>query len=363
MKVLSKAIQNQKSTTGEWQTCLQTQTLTSRHVPPIQKQEKKKPMLPPSTEPFSIDDWKEAAEAEILWVLKMVVSHYSFRSTSDLAELFQRIFKNCPVAKIFSIGYDKASYLLCFGIAPYYESQLLEELNESRSYCISFDESMNKDLQQNQMDIHVRYWDRKKNMVVTRYLTSEFLRHCSASDLKDKLMEAIKKLSFPKVQQISMDGPNVNLKLLKELKSEMQDENSAQLLATGTCGMHIVHNAIKCFMVATGWNLNNFLKAAHNLFKDSPARRNDFTSVSGNSTFPLKFCGHRWLENVPVAMRLLAIITDLKKYIEKAQTDKVMRRRVKGNCHFDTMVVFLSGSKSDLTAAKLHFFCRCCETS
>ena len=55
-------------------------------------------------------------------------------------------------------------------------------------------------------------------------------------------------------------------------------------------------------------------------------------------------------------MRLLAIITDLKKYIEKAQTDKVMRRRVKGNCHFDTMVVFLSGSKSDLTAAKLHFF-------
>ena len=139
----------------------------------------------------------------------------------------------------------------------------------------------------------------------------------------------------------------------------MYDEDSAQLLATGTCSMHIVHNAIKSFMASTGWDLEKFMKAAYKLFKDSPVKRADYTSASGSTSFPLKFCGQkifRWLENVPVAMRLIAIIKDLKKYVQKAQTDKVMRRRVKGNCRFDTVVVFLSDSRSGLTAAMLPFF-------
>ena len=37
------------------------------------------------------------------------------------------------------------------------------------------------------------------------------------------------------------------------------------------------------------------------LLRDSPARRDDFTTVTGNTLFPLKFWGTRWLEDVPVA--------------------------------------------------------------
>ena len=58
-----------------------------------------------------------------------------------------------------------------------------------------------------------------------------------------------------------MDG-HVNLKLLKDVKPEMCDEDSAQRLATGTCSMHIVHNTIKSFMASTGWDLEKFVKAA-----------------------------------------------------------------------------------------------------
>lgn len=163
-------------------------------------------------------------------------------------------------------------------------------------------------------------------------------------------------MSFPKIQQISMDGPNVNLKLLKDLKSDMFDQDDAQLLATGSCGLHIVHNAFRAAMASTEWELEKFLKAAYNIFKDSPARREDYVAVTGTTVLPLKFCGHRWLENVPVVERLITIMKELKMYVEKSQVDKCMRRRVKDNHSFDTLVVFLSGSKSDLTLARLHFF-------
>lgn len=119
-------------------------------------------------------------------VCKMVMNHLSFRSSSDLSKLFQAMFPDSEIAKEFSMGYDKARYLLCFGIAPYFESQLDENLQNCKSYSISFDESLNKDLQKNQMDIHVRFWDHQKDAVATRYLTSEFLGHGSASDLKEK---------------------------------------------------------------------------------------------------------------------------------------------------------------------------------
>ena len=49
--------------------------------------------------------------------------------------------------------YDKANYLVCFGLAPYSEEKLFDDLVECRIYSVSFDESLNKDVQENQMDI------------------------------------------------------------------------------------------------------------------------------------------------------------------------------------------------------------------
>ena len=46
------------------------------------------------------------------------------------------------------------------------------------------------------------------------------------------------------------------------------------------------------------------MRAAHGVFKKSPVRWADYLSANGieeryddSTFFPLKFCGHRWLEN------------------------------------------------------------------
>ncbi len=58
-----------------------------------------------------------------------------------------------------------------FGLAEHFMELLKKEV--SGCFVVLFDESLNKKTQQQQMDIHVRYW--KDNEVTTRYLGSEFL--------------------------------------------------------------------------------------------------------------------------------------------------------------------------------------------
>ena len=44
-------------------------------------------------------------------------------------------------------------------------------------------------------------------------------------------------------------------------------------------------------------------------------RRADFTTITGSSLFPKKFCQVRWVENVNVATRALEIIGNVTKYV------------------------------------------------
>ncbi|GFO32672.1 hypothetical protein PoB_005917700 [Plakobranchus ocellatus] len=59
----------------------------------------------------------------------------------------------------------------------------------------------------------------------------------------------------------------------------------------------------------SGLALGEFLRDLYTLFKKAPARKDDYFNAAGESTpkLPLKFCGHRWLENVPAAERALEI--------------------------------------------------------
>ena len=59
------------------------------------------------------------------------------------------------------------------------------------------------------------------------------------------------------------------------------------------------------------------MKSLHWLFKDTPARREDYEKVVNNShpQYPLKFCKTRWIENGPVVERAMVIFQDVQKYI------------------------------------------------
>lgn len=306
------------------------------------------------------DDEKGSAErAEVIWIFFMILNHFSFRSATGAANCFTAMFPDSAIAKAMSIGYDKARYVILFGLAPYFKEQLLRLLNDMRFFSVSFDESLNKVTQHSQMDLHVRFWQNDYNdaasepPVKTAYFDSQFLLSCKATDLLQSFLAALKDVPVAKVLQVGMDGPNVNLAFFKLLNAHVENSNDGRIIQCGSCSLHRVHGALKNGMKATGWDIEELLRSLHYLFKDSPARRNDFIGATGTHVFPLKFCACRWLENIPVVQRAVDIWPDLCTYVEAALQTKSMKTHINGNRHFELLQ---SSARSPLQTAKFQFF-------
>ena len=143
----------------------------------------------------------------------------------------------------FSCGRTKCSYIVNYGIAPYFLELLTDELKEASNFVALFDESYNYVTKKNQMDVHIRLWDKTTNKVVTRYFTSKFLGKTSAKDLIDSFISGISGLDKSKLIKVSSDGPNVNLAFLKNLEELRAEEEHPRLIDMGTCGLHVVHGS------------------------------------------------------------------------------------------------------------------------
>ncbi|CAN8021727.1 unnamed protein product [Ixodes persulcatus] len=233
------------------------------------------------------------------------------------------MFPDSEIAKAFSCGEKKSAYVVCHGLRPFFLSCLQRELEQSDGYTVLFDESLNGTLQRKQMDIHSRYWSTIPEHVTTRYYTSVFMGHSTAEDLQEKLLAALADLPLVKAVQLSMDGPNVNLKCFRGMQEYLRRNHQVQCLDLGTCGLHTIHNAYRAGLVASKWGLENLLSSLNAIFHDAPARREDFSTVTGQTTFPLNFAAHRWVENVPVIECAIALWGDVKRYLESAKKKEV----------------------------------------
>ena len=148
-----------------------------------------------------------------MWALEVIMSNYSYRSCASKSELFSVMFNDSNIAKDFSLGKTKLSYNICYGIAPHCRGMLIDCLKEVPFYSLSFDESYNNALKKGQMDLHVRYWEDTKNIVVTRYLDSSFMGKSSAQDVYTHFKLCAKSLEDAKYLPISSDGPNDELSI------------------------------------------------------------------------------------------------------------------------------------------------------
>jgi hypothetical protein len=260
-------------------------------------------------------------QAEIIWAMKLVTSLSSKYAFKDVSKIFQRMFPDSNIAKTVTLSNSKMAYLISFGLAPYFKQTLMSELSDTK-YAICFDEALNRISQRCQMDLVVRYWSKTSNQVCTRYLNSIFFGHSTANDLVKNFYEGIGQLDKTKLLQISMDGPNVNLKFLRSIQEDLNGEEDCHLLDLGTCGLHVVHGSFQTGHKSTKWDLNNIFRAMYQLFKNSPARRADFIDITGSNEFPLKFCQVRWLENISVAQRAIQAIPNIKKYVTNTTLPK-----------------------------------------
>jgi hypothetical protein len=286
-------------------------------------------------------------DSEIMWSLKVIMNHMSYNSCKNINEVFRLMFPDSAIAKKFALSPAKVAYTIVHGLAPYFSTELTKAIQESSSFVACFDEALNKVAQKGQMDIVVRFWDSSRNQVMTRYLTSVFLGHASAKDIEMKFTEGLSGLCLKKLIQISMDGPSVNWKFLETFAATTRPAVAdPQLLDLGSCGLHVIHGAFQSGHKAAGWTVNELLRSMYGLFKDSPARRADYISETGSTSFPKKFCQVRWVENSETANRAIEIFPHVRKYVEEAK--KLPNNTTCNNIR--------SACADPLAVAKLSFF-------
>ncbi|GBN95154.1 Uracil phosphoribosyltransferase [Araneus ventricosus] len=145
-----------------------------------------------------------------------------------------------------------------------------------------------------------------------------------------------------------MDGPFVNWKFYELLQNDLKNQHNFQILCLGSCGLHILNNSFKHREKATNWNINSILSSLYWLFKDAPVRREDLMKLSSSEKFPLKFCCHRWLENVPCAERAIEIWTDI--LAKMLQPFLVLYQS------YEPLVPFLAGDLFTLVKSMLEHF-------
>ena len=109
------------------------------------------------------------------------------------------MFPDSSIVKNFACGKTKCSYIVTYGLAPYFKSLLNDTISTLDCFVAMFDESYNKISKRGQMDLHVRLWDSKNNCVATRYFNSKFLRKVAAQDIYKKFNECISELDENKL--------------------------------------------------------------------------------------------------------------------------------------------------------------------
>ena len=57
--------------------------------------------------------------SEIVWAMKVVMSHHSFRSCTDMGQTFQLMFPDSSIAAKLSMSKTKAAYTIVHGLAPF----------------------------------------------------------------------------------------------------------------------------------------------------------------------------------------------------------------------------------------------------
>ena len=191
-----------------------------------------------------------------------------------------------------------------------------------------------------------------KDRVVCRYLTSRFLGHTCAEDLKKEFEEGIQELDMKKMVQVSMDGPNVNWKLYDSLvEKRNQNDDYPPLIDIGSCSLHVVHGAFRSGVQKTKWGIDGVLKVMHNLFGESPTKREDYKNITGSKVFPLSFCGHRLIEDKKVLDRALDVWPNIAKYVN--ETVKKPKSKIPGSSSFATL---RTAVQDGLIVVKLQFF-------
>ena len=79
-------------------------------------------------------------------------------------------------------------------ISTFFKTNLIKSVKGLPFFAASFDESLNRIYQNEQIDVHNCYWDNEKGLVKTNYLDSRFVFRPIADNLHDELHNTLQSL-------------------------------------------------------------------------------------------------------------------------------------------------------------------------
>ncbi|XP_065677645.1 uncharacterized protein LOC136092905 [Hydra vulgaris] len=147
--------------------------------------------------------------------------------------------------------------------------------------------------------------------------------HCTAEKLLEHFLELVEKvkLNIKFMLHIGIDGPNVNVKFERLLKSSEKMKNLNKNISIGTCPLHIVHNAFRAGVNVLNFNIDSFAIDVNFFFKHSAARRSDYRQIENLTEIILHFIQRhsstRWVTLRRICSQILEQHKNLCKYYIK----------------------------------------------
>ena len=262
-------------------------------------------LVPAGTLTLTKDE--QIIKAETLHALHYVDSSNSYSSSTQQSELYSMMFPDSAIAKAFTSGASKIAYVVKYGLAPFYQDKLKQDISNV-PFTFKFDETTTKQVKK-QYDAYISYWSNTLNQVTNNYLGSLFVGHCTAVDLVDHYLEFKQRwhLDDHLLLHIGMDDPSVNLLFEKKLNENFIENSNAEFLQLGTCSLHPVHTAFKKGLEEMDFPFNSFFHDLSFYFHLSSARREDYQSIEKltgvTAVYVKKHGPTRWLSMKPVGAR------------------------------------------------------------
>ena len=118
--------------------------------------------------------------------------------------------------------------------------------------------------------------------------------------LKNHFNGRISDVNLNKILQVSVGGPSASLKFYRDVQGNREELELTKLTNIDSCSLHTIHGAFKTGVESTDWEIKKTFKGCFTLLHDSPARRSDYTNITGSTVFSLSFRSTRWVDDKKV---------------------------------------------------------------
>ena len=148
----------------------------------------------------------------------------------------------------------KCLHYINFCIGLYFKDNLMRNNRLTPFFSASFDESLNKITQSEQMDMQIRLW--KDGLVCTRYFDSQFMLQGNKENICDAILKRTQEFDQSKMNHLSMDGPNTNWAVLNLLQAKRSVAKFPELANIGS----ILCGCLKTAFEKSTWALGKKMK-------------------------------------------------------------------------------------------------------